>query len=607
MRGMLLRLAIVGVSCLIVVGHEVRCPAAAQLAASQQGVLARIPAGTQFYVYTANVAALEAKIRLMENQMNSSNGFDPLASLMRTFGPTSGINFNRPAAIAVLSWLKHGAMMVQPSVAAFLASSKPAATLAAFGAKSVGHGIYQGSVPQRPIPLFMAMRGHYLILSDQAATVRRCLAAKTFLGPQLSPTQRHFLNTSDLAISLRVGSMYQMYRQQKKQMKMMEKSNAVGKKKVKAPLHLTSAEFYTKALNILAVHALHQMIAQVPQVMLTVRFARTGILWRLIAIPQPGTAMAELIQAQRPLGQTPFAGLPAGRYTTAGAVAINGAAVAVWLHRTELVWEKHPSIRSDKQYPQLKKQMAQALDALADLHGLSQISYAGKKPVGPNGLGIQVVHIAHAGMHLQQILTWLKHPTGLPRTGSQWAHARWTVTPAALNILAIQFTKIIGTFPPESKVPAPSIPPSPPSIASQAPSPQSVFGSNTVRMYAGAVGNRIIFADARAAGKLPQVVEQIQKHQQNLPQLMDIAELTAWVPARARLLLYLPLARWASLARPHPGTAKPVVGAVVIGAPVPPLLVSGSVVGGCLVYRAYMTYSLMKTCNRTSLPGLLGF
>ena len=600
MRGMLLRVVVVSVSCLTVIGHEVSCRAA-----KPRGVLARIPANTQLYLYTANVAALEAKIRLMENQMNTPGGFDPIAALMREFGPGSGINFNRPAAIAVLAWPRPAAM-VQPSVVALLASSKPTATLAEFGAKNVGNGIYQGTIPQQPIPLFMAVQGHYLVLSDQAASISKYLAAKAFLGPQLSATQRHFLSNSDLTLSLRVRSIYRMYRQQ---MKMLAQANGVRVKKKPGPANLSGSEFYRKAGDVLAAHILHQMITQVPQAMLTVRFARTGMLCRLIAIPRAGTAMAKMIQAQRPLGKTPFVGLPAGRYVAASAMAIDGAPVAAWLGRAALVWDKHASIRSNKRYTDLKKQMALGLSALADLRGLSQINYADNRPMGQDGLGIQVLDMAHAGTHLQQILAWLKHPPRLAFAHSAWDHARWTITPAALKISNVPFTRVSGKFPRASTGSSPPIPPGPPGLLPGLPRPQSVFGSDAVSLYAGVVGNRIIFADARAAKKLPEVVEQIQKHQQNLPQLGDIAELTAWEPAHARLLIYLPLARWASLARrqSHPGADKPVAGAVVIGAPVPPLLISGSVVGGCMVYRVYTAYSLMSTVQGTWPWGGLAF
>jgi hypothetical protein len=379
---------------------------------------------------------------------------------------------------------------------------------------------------------------------------------------------------------------------------MMAQINSVKQKKQKVPVKLSNTEYYKKAFGLLATHALHQMIAQVPQVIFTMRFVRTGLLCRLIAVPQPGTATAKIIQAPLSLGPTPFVGLPAGRYTVAGAAAINGAAVAAWLRRVALVWDKHASIRLDKRYPALKKQTAVALDALADLQGLSQINYAGQKPVGQGGLGIQLVHIANASRHLQQILTWVKHPTGWAAAGSKWAKARWTIKPEALHISSLQFLEVIGKFPNKAKVSSPSILPEGPTL-------QNIFGSHRPCVYVAAMNHWIIFADARVAGKLPEVIRQIQKHQQNLPQLADIAEVAPFEPVHARLLFYLPLARWASLARQqgHPGAGRPVAGAVVIGAPVPPLLISESVAGGCIVYRAYMAYSLMSVLKSDSLLG----
>lgn len=590
MRGMMRRMVLVGVSGWAVISHSASLPAAAQPAARHRGLLARIPASAEFYVYTASVTALEAKIRLVESRMNSPRGFDPIDAMMRAFGPASALDFNKPAAIAVLSWPGAGAMMAQPSVAAFLGSRKPAATLAALGAKSVGKGIYRVRMPQMPMPMFLAVLGHYMVLSNQAASVRKCLAAKAFLGSQLSPIQRHFFTSSDLAVSLHVAPLYRLVRQQRA---LMAQANGVGMKKKKAPVNLSGTRFYKRAFELLENRALRQLMTQVPRVMFTVRLGATGIFYSLIAIPRSGTAMAKLIHTQRALGKKPFVGLPAGRYIAAGAATFNGAAVAAWLHRSELVWDQHVSIRSRKRYPQLKKQMDMALQAVADVHGLSLINYAENKAVGQNGLGIQVVQIDHAGLHLHQILAWLKHPTGLGATG--WAN--WTITPAARNISGIEFAELVGKVP--SKLPM--LAPWPFSVLS----PQSAFGAKTVSMYAGVIRNRIIFADAHAVGKLPEVVEQIQKHRENLRQLPEIAALSPLEPTHARLLMYLPLARWASLAREqrHPGAGKPIVGAVVIGAPVPPLLISGEVRGGCMVYRAYMAYSLMSTINHTSLQG----
>ncbi len=605
MRGRRLRLAVVGMSWLTMMGHGVGCHAAAHLVARQRGLLAKIPADSKVYIYTANVAALDAKIRLMESRLNSPNGFDPIASLLRQFGPATAINFNRPAAAAVLSWPRQGALMAQPLAVAFLASNKPTVTLAAFGAKSIGHGIYQGSIAQAPMPFFIAVRGHYIILSDQAASVRKYLVTKFFLGSQLSPAQRHFLHKSDVAVSLYVRGIYRLYRQQ---MKMMAQVNGVQqqKKKVKAAGRLSTADFYKKALKLLAIRVLHRMIAQMPQVMFTVQFKQSGMFFRMIAVPRAGTAMARAVQSHRSLGKTPFAGLPAGRYMGAGVATVNGRAAAARLSRAELVWKKHTSIRLDQRYPALKRQMAKLLGALADMRGFSEITYVGKKTPGQNGPAIQLVHIARAGMHLQQMLAWLKQPADLTLAGSEWGKARWTVKPATLDISGLRFTEVTGQFPAKPQPAAPAMPPGAvPGLSVVIPTPQSIFGSGKVCFYAASLGNRIILADARVADRLPQVINQIQKHQQDLPQLPDIAEVTPLQPAHAGLLVYLPLARWASLTGRQ--TGKPLAGAVVIGAPAPPLLISGSVEGGCMVYRIYLAYALIRSLHSSSPWGLFAF
>ena len=421
------------------------------------------------------------------------------------------------------------------------------------------------------------------------------------------------MHKSDVAVSLHVRGIYRLYLQQMKmmaQMNMMVQANGVHKKKVKAAELLSTSDFYKKALKLLAIRVLHRMILQVPQVMFTVQFKQSGMFFRMIAVPRAGTDMARAVQSHRPLGKTPFAGLPAGRYMGAGVATVNGRAAAARLSRAELVWKKHTSIRLDKRYPALKRQMAEFLGALADIRGFSEINYVGKKTPGQNGPAIQLVHIAHAGMHLQQMLAWLKQPAGLTLAGSEWSKAQWTVKPAALDISGIHFTEVTGQFPAKPQPAAPAMPPdAAPGLSVVMPTPQSIFGSDKVCFYAASLDKRIILADARVAGRLPQVIKQIQMHQQDLPQLSDIAEVVPLQPAHAGLLVYLPLARWASLARrqSHPGADKPVAGAVVIGAPVPPLLISGSVEDGCMVYRVYLAYALMRSLHSSSPWGLFAF
>jgi hypothetical protein len=550
-----------------------------------------VPAACRTAIVFHNLQAIDRKVIHLETRLNLPVNQDPLQSMETALGLQGDLNETGSAAIVFLAPSpRHHASGAQ-SVVFMMPCAKIAAAQASLHAGKPLQGIAKGTSPDGS-PVYLARRGGYLLMSPARGVLHEFLAYKRKLSVALPAVYRREIVRNDISVYVNMPALrsaaQSSLRSAFRQMIQTQRS-----------LNLKAAASAGVILR-LEKRILTQFLADSSCSLIALRISRGGVTLQALSDLQSGTPLAKLLEAQPALPLHPLTGLPNHNYLAAMSYALNGQAVASWLNSLKTI-AKNKYAASTAPGNGFNRILATYRRMVAGTRGSRAIFLALARTGGPLLRGVSVYNCRNA----PQMMLSVQKQFDLFNPVFHTAGLAFHITPNALAIGGVRFTRIVVALPPTTSADSAAI----------SKIMKIYFGGNSMTAYIGAVGKTNVLEGLGVSkSQLKQAVAAIRHGADSLDRRPSIQALRRHVLPKPNLVAYFSLSRFLSAIvnslRKTSGLASGTQAAngLVLGVKPPPLVASSSISGDRIRVRLFLPMqTLVQTVNkgRELLPLML--
>ncbi|NNM84400.1 MAG: hypothetical protein HKL96_01380 [Phycisphaerales bacterium] len=539
-------------------GPEVAAPSTI-LTGSAPGITKVIPASARAVVVFHNLSSLNTKIQSLAEQFSyGSHGPVPdiFTELGQMLGISHGLNKQGSAAVVWLAPPPHFAGGASAAVVGILPSVHAKALAACFNAGPAHHGIMQGAT-QFQMPVYLALKGHYVLISNQQMLVAAALASKASLSSVLSPAERAAFASDDITSRIDLHAFKGASSGFASSMQAMGPS-------INSPL-ISQIIVDMKLIT-------EQVSKDSRTITIGLSDDDSGLTLHLLSTVNPGSLTAKLIEAQQPLAPHPLAALPDLPLTVAGAIHINGAATEQWIEQVTASAKPpgtaattQPDAAGLRQLSQIRKQLALTQNLRVLLSGRSGGTHHLKV--------IDILNSTNPPRYLKLMRAWSKKEANNLLPMASGINISTHLKPASTSIAGILFDRSVTTM---------SLKPGSQNdlTAKRAlRSARSMYGKAVVG-YAGVVGSHLLVAVNVHKKQLSPIVRALKgtPFAGSLGNSPAIKMLQPHVLPHAMAVAYLPIDQWITAAeaaaREANGLPNQTNGAATLGPPISPMALS---------------------------------
>ena len=525
------------------------------LPGSVPGITKVIPASVRAVMVFHNLSSFNAKIQTLAQQFSHGASPDIFTELGQMLGITHGLNKQGSAAVVWLAPPPHFAGGASAAVVGILPSLHPKALAACFNAGPAHHGIMQGST-QFQMPVYLAVKGNYVLVSNQEMLVAAALNSKASLDSMLKPAERAAFASDDITSRIDLHAF---------------KGTATGfTSGLQATMPTIGSPLISEMLNKME-QAAEQVNKDSRTLTIGLSDDDSGLTLHILAAIAPGTLTAKLVEAQLPLGPHPLAALPDLPLTAAGAMNINGAAMVQWLQQLNKLPEKKNATAA--------AQPGAAAAQLSMLREQVMLTRGIRMLVSSRSGGLhhmQVVGITDSTnpkRHLQLMQAWAKTVMAQIAAKGSGISVAMPGKPTNIRVAGVIFERSVAAIGLKSGVGN--------DIAAKRllRSLRSIYGKSVV-IYTGAVGSQVLNAINLHQSQLSAIVQALQHHSAagSLGDSPAIKALRPHVLPHAMAVAYLPIDQWITAAetaaRKANGLPDQTSGAATLGPPIAPMAMS---------------------------------
>ncbi len=561
LAGKLPQLAAFCVACTAAVVHGATNPA--------MRICSMAPANSSMVLIFRNPAALDRKIMQISQALKIPTSEDPLQSAEKSMGLAGMMNSKLPAGVVMLPQPQGNPAMGEPWVLALIPVNNYAAAAKALQCGTVQNGISAGTDPSGTAE-YLANRGDYAIMSPSKPALKAFLADTKMLSAGLSPTYAQAIMGSDVAAYLN--------------MKVLGPIASNGLKSIAQMMTSFEASDPTLqrgvAMDLISARAIEQFLTSATRQFIGVHISNRGISLQTIGDLRPTSPMGQLLAAQTAIGNAPLAGLPTGRYITAGAYHLNGRAIAQWL----------PTLTRPKQMTGPMAPIEKFVESDIQVYGNLISKQQGSNGVvfsNPGGGGISGVTIQDSLVPAATIAELEKFSARLmPATPAGTSPPfKTTFTHNALQVGGTSLTRMAMRVKASQK--------------SMASGLKMLFGRGEFVEYLGAVGpHRIVGIFNMPKSKIPGVLAAVHGGIDTLSLRKSIQAANKHVLPHPGCTVYILvnrlLANMAANLRKENGLPQPATNGLVLGRRFIPMVASSSAQGSRLRIKLYLPMATLE-------------
>ncbi len=571
-------------------------------------VLNQVPSDAYGVIVVGNPRTFANKISNAATRLKAPLPVDVLGTVTRSIGITSGFDANGSAALVLLKpapgSLHDGSAYFDglPPAVLLIPSSNPSLMLEKFNPEAADKdGISAVTLPEDPEEkgFSAVVDKKWVALAQKKSDLAAYLARGDSFAKTASADTLKAFETNDMVIWGNVEKLGMGVD------KMIDEqhSNLVGMRDLEAfvngedALSATLQKHGMSAVFDLGKEFFHDAGAS----MVTVRLTDSGATVGLVAEFKEGTPMGKFVAAQGDAGSASLKGLPSGNYLVAGSGKWNSEAMADVFRSVMGQILNDPALAKDEHLADLKQSL-NAVGQMVQITNGANFMFLVPPKAGADGYinGALVIETPDP----KKFMDLENQMAGkvLEQTSTGDIKTSVTVTPNALTVKDVQLMKMNIKLALRDETADKPIPEESKAALEAA---KKMYGPNGMTIYMGVVGQKVIAVYGSDLSLIESAIAAVQSDGDALTAMPEVAATKEQLVEKPIAVLYLPIARWASLAMAlEMGGDMPVPAAG--NANTPPVVVSMGVSGRMVTAEVHVPIATILATQEAMNPPVPG-